>query len=104
PESHNWSDIQALISRGDRRLAPVLYEVARLGGKLGAWKKAMRNRPTGCPNLDYFVYREIPTDEILPWSHLTDSARTEYLEKHLVSAAAEAQPAQGQLPAGLKSL
>src|SRR5262249_47191360 len=28
PESHNWSDIQALLSRGDRRLTPLMLKVA----------------------------------------------------------------------------
>jgi radical SAM superfamily enzyme YgiQ (UPF0313 family) len=34
PESHNWSDIQALLSRGDRRLTPILLDVAKTDGKL----------------------------------------------------------------------
>jgi hypothetical protein len=86
PESHNWSDIQALISRGDRRLFPVLLSVAESGGKLGAWKKAFRNLPDGCPSLDYYAFRTIPQDEQLPWSHLCEPAKTDYLAKHNVAA------------------
>jgi len=81
PESHNWSDIQALLSRGDRRLAPLLLTVAKDGGKLGAWKKALRQTPN-IPDLDYYVFRDIPQDEILPWSHLADEHKTSYLAKH----------------------
>ncbi|HEY9775220.1 MAG TPA: radical SAM protein [Planktothrix sp.] len=86
PESHNWSDIQAVISRGDRRLTPVLLAVAAAGGKLGAWKRAWRNLPDNCPDLDYYAFREIPQDEVLPWSHLVEAAKTDYLSKHNVAA------------------
>jgi radical SAM superfamily enzyme YgiQ (UPF0313 family) len=82
PESHNWSDIQALISRGDRRLAPVLLAVAQSGGKLGAWKKSLKNLPEGCPDLDYYAFRTIPQDEQLPWAHLVEQSKTDYLSKH----------------------
>ena len=41
PESYGWSVIQALLSRSDRRLAPVIAAVGT-GGK--AW--ADRKRPT----------------------------------------------------------
>ncbi len=84
PESHNWSDIQALISRGDRRLTPAMLRVAANGGKLGAWKSEFRNSQTkkDSPGLDYYAFREIPPDEILPWSHLVDESKTVYLKKH----------------------
>lgn len=86
PESHNWSDIQALISRGDRRLCPLLEGIAKTDGNIGAWKRALRNLPDDIPGLDYYVFRDIPTDEVLPWSHLVDSNRSDYLAKHLDSA------------------
>lgn len=85
-ESHNWSDIQALLSRGDRRLAPVLSAVAAHGGKLGSWKRALRQAPPGCPDLDFYAFRDIPAGEILPWSHLTESARNDFLQKHNLQA------------------
>lgn len=95
PESHNWSDIQALLSRGDRRLIPVLNQMPDNGTNIGAWKKALRELPAGCPGMDYFAFREIPETEILPWSHLVDGARTDFLQKHLTQASALAS----QLPA-----
>lgn len=82
PESHNWSDIQALISRGDRRLSTVLMEVAASDGKIGAWKRALRNLEGHIPDLDYYAFRNIPSDEVLPWSHLVDENKTAYLLKH----------------------
>jgi radical SAM superfamily enzyme YgiQ (UPF0313 family) len=62
PESHNWSDIQALISRGDQR--------------------ALRNLEGHIPDLDYYAFRTIPSEEVLPWSHLVDENKTAYLLKH----------------------
>ncbi len=85
PESHNWSDIQALISRGDRRLHPILKAVEENSGNLGAWKKAIKEAANGGgipPVRDYYIFREIPRDEILPWSHLQDEEKTAYLGKH----------------------
>jgi len=84
PESLNWSEIQTLISRGDRRLTPALLEIARGPGNLGAWKRLFRKPPPGLnlPSLDYYVYRDIPFEEVLPWQHIVDKTRTQYLQKH----------------------
>lgn len=85
PESHNWSDIQTLLSRGDRRLTATLMDVAHNGGNLGAWRKATRNMRN--PTFDFYVHRDIGEDEILPWSHLVDQSRSQYLSKHHLEAA-----------------
>jgi radical SAM superfamily enzyme YgiQ (UPF0313 family) len=86
PESHNWSDIQAAISRGDRRLIPLLREAAATGGKLGDWKRVFRNRETATPGLHYYAFREIRPDEVMPWSHLMETQKLEFLEKHVNAA------------------
>lgn len=88
PESHNWSDIQALLSRGDRRLTDVLVQVAGSPGKLGDWKKALKASEGKCPAADFYIFREIPPDETLPWSHLVDMQKTTYLKSHLSAAEA----------------
>jgi radical SAM superfamily enzyme YgiQ (UPF0313 family) len=54
---------QALLSRGDRRLAPVLVAADRLG----SWKGALREQGF---DSDSFVYREIALDEELPWDFI----------------------------------
>ena len=87
PESLNWSDIQALISRGDRRLNKALLQIAATEGNLGAWKRLLRRPPPETPGLDYYAYRQIPATEILPWQHLVDKNRTDYLQKHAQAAA-----------------
>lgn len=87
PESHNWSDIQTLLSRGDRRLTPLIQAVAENSGNLGAWKKQMKETVGTPPVKDFYIYRNIPEDEILPWSHLQDEEKTQYLAKHRDAAA-----------------
>jgi len=82
PESHNWSDIQTLLSRGDRRLTPVLLDVADSPGKLGDWQRALRRKPADCPGADHYISRQIPYLEVLPWSHLVTEAKSSMLFKH----------------------
>jgi len=54
---------QALFSRGDRRLAPLLIAADRVG----SWKGALKEERF---DSDSFVYRDIPLDELLPWSFI----------------------------------
>jgi len=54
---------QALLSRGDRRLAPLLIAADRMGN----WKGALREERF---DADSFVHRDIPLDEPLPWSFI----------------------------------
>jgi radical SAM superfamily enzyme YgiQ (UPF0313 family) len=88
PESHNWSDIQALLSRGDRRLTETLIEVYQANGKLGAWHRALRKTRDNCPPSDYYIYREMSYDETLPWSHLLTAQKKDMLQKHSQTAEA----------------
>ncbi len=59
-ESPRDAYLQALLSRGDRRLAGLLVKAAELGN----WRKGAKE--SGLP-IDRFVYRQIPLDETLPW-------------------------------------
>ena len=60
-ESLRESYLQALLSRGDRRLAPVLAAMAG-GANL---KKAAKSCGI---DTDWYVQREIAVDEFMPWS------------------------------------
>lgn len=91
PESHNWSDIQALLARGDRRLTPVLTQVAEAGESLGSWKKAMRDAAGTIPSLEHYAYRDMAESEILPWSHIASEDKSPYLARQLSEAVAETQ-------------
>ncbi len=63
-EPPKWSYIQALQSRGDRRVADILEGVLEKGGN---WKGAMRESAV---NPDFYVVRERDKDESFPWDFL----------------------------------
>ncbi len=85
-ESHNWSDIQTFLSRADRRVTPLLLQLANTSGKLGDWKRAFKARDLEHPGSDFYIYREIPLDECLPWSHLTETSKQSILTRQMKSA------------------
>ena len=84
PESYGWSVIQALLSRSDRRLAPVIAAARGTHTSLGGWKKAYRAvrsgeaeaiaaAPPGLPPpppWDGVVHGRWEEGTVLPWQHL----------------------------------
>jgi radical SAM superfamily enzyme YgiQ (UPF0313 family) len=70
-ESPRDAYLQALLSRGDRRLAEFLVRAAELGN----WRKGVK---AICLDIDRLVYRDIPLDETLPWD-IIDSGDREIL-------------------------
>ena len=86
PESYNWSIIQALISRGDRRLSKLLTLTRSYGDTLGSYKRAFKELNGELPDLDYYVYENWDTNSVLPWSHLKTALTQETLIKHLDTA------------------
>jgi radical SAM superfamily enzyme YgiQ (UPF0313 family) len=86
PESYSWSVIQGLISRGDRRLGPLLERVRHYGESLGSYKRAFKELRGQLPSLDWYVHRDWDTDEVLPWSHLQGPLPVGTLLKHREAA------------------
>jgi radical SAM superfamily enzyme YgiQ (UPF0313 family) len=86
PESYNWSIVQALISRGDRRLSPLLELVRHYGDSVGSYKRAFKQLRGKLPEMDYYVSADYPRDQILPWHHLHGPLPIETLQKHLAQA------------------
>jgi radical SAM superfamily enzyme YgiQ (UPF0313 family) len=82
PESYSWSVIQALISRGDRRITPVLELAREYGDSLGSYKRAFKELRDRVPPLEYYVYRDWDPQVTLPWSHLQGPLPTNTLIKH----------------------
>ncbi len=66
-----WSYIQALLSRGDRRVGKILLEVHKNGGD---WNKALQNVDI---NADFYVYRHREVNEILPWDFIDHGVKKE---------------------------
>ncbi|MGQ4646948.1 radical SAM protein [Lyngbya aestuarii] len=86
PESYNWSVIQALISRGDRRLSYLLELTRHYGDSVGSFRRAFKQLKGKLPELDFYVYANWSTDQVLPWSHLQGPLPQATLVKHLETA------------------
>lgn len=94
---YNWhdaetSEIECVLSRGDRRISRVIEDVWRRGGKLEAWSDFFRydrwvQSMENC-GIDpaYYTTRERPLDEILPWDHIDMGITKQHLFRELEKA------------------
>lgn len=86
PESYNWSVIQALISRGDRRLSQLLKLTRYYGNSLGSYKRAFKELKGKLPPLGFYVHENWTTEQMLPWHHLKGPLTQQTLTKHFEDA------------------
>ncbi|HWW54653.1 MAG TPA: B12-binding domain-containing radical SAM protein, partial [Acidimicrobiales bacterium] len=96
-----WHDPRATLaegiaSRGDRRVGAVIEDVWRAGGtfqewseffNLGRWTDAMDRHGL---SIDWYVHRERPAEELLPWGHLSAGLHRDFLWQDWQDALAEA--------------
>lgn len=82
-ESPKRSYIQALISRGDRRVAGILSLVNSNGGN---WAKTFKSWSF---NSDFYVHRERSFDEIFPWDFIDHGIKKSFLIKEYRKALLE---------------
>ena len=106
PESYGWSVIQALLSRSDRRLAPVIVAVRGSQESLGGWKKAYRSSREGelpearsggvdlpvPPPWEQVVHENWCETVVLPWEHINGPLGRKTLLKHQGQALAGIAP------------
>ncbi len=90
--TYNWHDaetslIEAVLSRGDRRVADAIEQVWRRGGRLDAWSNyfsvdrwMQAFADTGI-DPDFYALRERPSDEVLPWDMIDVGVRKAHLIK-----------------------
>ena len=89
---YNWHDadtsvVEAVLSRGDRRLGPVLEEVWRNGGRLEAWtdyfsfQRWMDAMDRHGLAVGFYAERERDVDEILPWDMIDVGVRKNHLKR-----------------------
>jgi radical SAM superfamily enzyme YgiQ (UPF0313 family) len=83
-----WAYIQALLARGDRRVAGLLYLVDAAAGN---WAHALKTSPI---NPDFYVLRERDPQEILPWDFIDHRISKTYLLKEY-RLALEGRPGHG---------
>jgi radical SAM family uncharacterized protein len=79
-----WAYVQALLSRGDRRVGKILMAAHRLGGN---WVRVLQETSL---NPDFFVYRKRDLDEIFPWDFIDHGIPKEKLKEEYLQAMKEA--------------
>ncbi|MGC9196113.1 MAG: radical SAM protein [Syntrophobacteraceae bacterium] len=80
-----WAYVQALLSRGDRRVSSFIDKVAL---ENTAWSQAMRSSPL---NPDFWVMREREKEEKFPWEILDPGIERNYLWEEYGRALKEKQ-------------
>lgn len=79
--------LEGLLTRGDRRIALVLHEAWRRGARLDAWRECFKPQlwwqTVKDMGVDYsfYVNRQRPMTEVLPWDHVNVKKGRAYLEK-----------------------
>jgi radical SAM family uncharacterized protein len=69
-----WAYLQALLARGDRRVADILL---RVHANAGNWPQALK---AVAVNPDFYVLRERDPDEILPWDFIDHHISKAFLQ------------------------
>ena len=70
-----WAFVQALLARGDRRVAEILARVHALSGN---WAQALKSVAV---NPDFYVGRERALDETLPWDFIDHGVTKAFLQQ-----------------------
>jgi radical SAM family uncharacterized protein/radical SAM-linked protein len=74
--SYKTSIFEALLAKGDRRLSSVIYKAWQKGAKFDQWIEKFNSNiwdeaiAESKIDLNFYVYRNIKFEEILPWDHL----------------------------------
>ncbi|MDX6199764.1 MAG: hypothetical protein QOJ79_2915 [Actinomycetota bacterium] len=87
--------VEGLLSRGDRRIGPVIEQVWRDGGIFDGWREHFSYerwmeaaRKHGI-DVDWYTTRERQENEVLPWDHLDSGLDKEWLWADWQEALAE---------------
>ncbi|WP_238626140.1 TIGR03960 family B12-binding radical SAM protein [Aggregatilinea lenta] len=77
--------LEAYLSRGDRRLGPVIERAWQLGTKFDAWQEhhnqaawAQAFEDNGL-EMDFYTHRPRSTDEVFPWDHIDVAVKKSFL-------------------------
>lgn len=73
-ESPRLSEIQSVLSRGDRQMGRLLYDIYKNGAGTAAYKKAEINGK----GVRYYAHRVLHHDDILPWEHIDLGLKKDY--------------------------
>ena len=77
--------LEAWLSRGDRRMAEVIYSAWKNGARFDAWNDHRKVEAWGSAfaehglNPDFYTHRQRRTDEVFPWDHISAAVRKNFL-------------------------
>jgi radical SAM family uncharacterized protein len=86
----SWNDpedsqLEAWLTRGDRKIADVIYTAWKNGAKFDAWGDQMKFdvwmaafQEHGLDHT-FYTHRQRRTDEVFPWEHITAAVRKNFL-------------------------
>jgi len=86
-DNPDTSLLEAVLSRGDRRLGRVILLAWRSGATFDAWRERFDyqkwQQAFDEARLDpaFYAYRQRPLEEILPWSHIGSGVSQSFLKK-----------------------
>ena len=83
-ESPQWSEVQAVLSRGNDSLAAALADIERMS--LPAWRQAAEEHQI---NIDYFAHQKWSPGQKLPWDIVHSVPESRHLEAELKKALGE---------------
>jgi radical SAM family uncharacterized protein len=89
-----WTDpevtlLEAWLSRGDRRVADVVFRAWQNGARFDAWQDQFNYNAWMTAFADnhlepsFYTHRNRPLDEVFPWDHISTGVRKKYLLQDL---------------------
>ncbi len=84
--------LEGWLSRGDRRMAEVIYTAWKNGTRFDAWQDQRQlqawNSAFASQALDpaFYTHRPRRFDEVFPWEHISDAVRKKYLYRDYQSS------------------
>jgi radical SAM superfamily enzyme YgiQ (UPF0313 family) len=83
------SQLEALLSRGDRRLGAVIYRAWQQGCRFDTWNEHfdfsrwLQALADNNLDLSFYAHRQRSLDELLPWQHIDIGVTSAFLKREL---------------------
>jgi radical SAM family uncharacterized protein len=78
--------LEAWLTRGDRKMAEVIYTAWKNGAKFDAWGDETKKADAWLPAFEahgldpaFYTHRQRRADEVFPWEHITAAVRKNFL-------------------------
>ncbi|MDR3253360.1 MAG: TIGR03960 family B12-binding radical SAM protein [Endomicrobium sp.] len=90
--NHKSSVLEALIAKGSRKISSLIYKAWQKGARFDQWADkfcdSIWNEAIAESSIDlnFYVYRNVKYDEVLPWEHLNFGISKEVLYTEYVKA------------------